>query len=316
MTKIAVIAHRRKSLGGGLDELRSLLADEGVTAPLWYEVDKSRKAPKRVRQAVEKGADLVLVWGGDGMVQRCADALAATRTPVGILPAGTANLLAGNLGIPQDLAAALRIALHGVRRPVDLGRLNKEHFAVMAGVGFDAAMVSDADRDLKDRLGRLAYVWTGLRHVGDEAVGVRIRVDGEQWYAGPASCVLLGNVSTITGGIRVFDGAEPGDGVLHVGVTTAEGAMQWARTMARVALDRSEKSPFVEITRGRRIDVRFDRSMIYELDGGERGRAKRLKAKAVPGALIVGVDPAADLGGDGQGGATATAGAVGEPARR
>jgi diacylglycerol kinase family enzyme len=293
MRKIAVIAHSRKSLGGGLAELRELLAAEGCTRPLWYEVDKSRKAPKRVAKALDRGAELVLVWGGDGMVQRCSDAVAGTGTPIGILPAGTANLLAGNLGIPRDLPDAVKIALHGPHRRIDLGRLNKEHFAVMAGVGFDAAMIADADRDLKDRFGRLAYVWTGLRHVGDEAVGVRIRVDGEKWYAGPATCVLLGNVSTITGGITVFDGAEPGDGWLHVGVTTAEGALEWARTMARVAVDRTEKSPFVQVTRARRIDVRFARPMRYELDGGERGRAKRLRAKAAPGALVVAVgDPA------------------------
>lgn len=293
MQRIAVIAHQRKSLGGGLGELRDLLDAEGFADPLWYEVDKSRKAPKRVRKALKEGADLVLVWGGDGMVQRCSDALAGTGTPVGILPAGTANLLATNLGIPQDLPAALKIALRGDYRPIDLGRVNKEHFAVMAGVGFDAAMIADADRDLKDRLGRLAYVWTGLRHVGDDAVGVRIRVDGEKWYAGPATCVLLGNVSTITGGVQVFDSAEPDDGWMHVGVTTAEGAAQWARTMARIALDRSEKSPFVQVTRGRRIDVRFSEPLVYELDGGERGRTDRLKARVVPGAVRVAVgDPA------------------------
>jgi diacylglycerol kinase family enzyme len=223
------------------------------------------------------------------MVQRCSDAVAGTGTPIGILPAGTANLLASNLGIPADLGGALKIALRPRYRAIDLGRLNKEYFAVMAGVGFDAAMIADADRDLKDRLGRLAYIWTGLRHVGDDAVGVRIGVDGQKWYEGPATCVLLGSVSNITGGIRVFDGAEPDDGRLHVGVTTAKGAAQWARTMARVALDRSEHSPFVQVTQGRRIDVRFDRPMVYELDGGERGKAKRLKARIAPGALKVAV---------------------------
>jgi diacylglycerol kinase family enzyme len=136
-------------------------------------------------------------------------------------------------------------------------------------------------------------VWTGLRHVGDDAVDVRIRVDGRKWYKGPATCVLLGNVGTITGGVRVFEDAEPDDGRLGVGVATAEGALQWARTMARVAIGRSEASPFVEVTRAQRIDVRFAKPVLYELDGGERGRVVRLKAKIVPGALTVAtVDPA------------------------
>src|SRR4051794_27729947 len=122
--KVAVVAHRRKSLGGGLDELRRLITDEGVDDLAWYEVPKSRKAPKRVRKAIEAGTDLLIVWGGDGMVQRTMDALADTRggakVPVAIIPAGTANLLATNLGIPHDLEQAVRIAFHGSRRKLDL----------------------------------------------------------------------------------------------------------------------------------------------------------------------------------------------------
>ena len=176
---VAVVAHRRKSLGGGLDELRRRLAEEGVGRPLWYEVPKSRKAPKRVRAAVADGADLVLVWGGDGMVQRCLDTLAGSDVAVGIIPAGTANLLASNLGVPEDLAEAVRIALYGRRQRLDLGRLNGEHF------------------------------------------------------------------------------------------------------------------PFVRTTRGRRIDVRLAAPVAYEMDGGTRGAARRLKVRVVPGAVTVCLPPAA-----------------------
>ena len=283
--RVAVIAHRKKSIGGGLDELRKLIADEGFDDPIWHEVSKSRKARKRARRAVKEGADLVLVWGGDGMVQRCVDGLAGSDAAVAIIPAGTANQLAGNLGIPTDLREAVRIAFHGSRRRLDLGKLNGEHFAVMAGAGFDAQMVSDADHGLKDRAGRLAYVLTGLRHVRDKPVPTKIRVDGRKWFDGPATCVLFGNVGTITGGIRAFDDARPDDGYLDVGVATAEGALQWARTLGRAAAGRTERSPFVEMTQGRVIDVKFAEPLAYELDGGERGSSKRLKATIVPAAL-------------------------------
>ncbi|MEV1287710.1 diacylglycerol kinase family protein [Micromonospora sp. NPDC049679] len=285
--RIAVVAHRKKSLGGGLDELRRLIIDEGVDDLLWYEVPKSKKARKKARKAVREGADLVFVWGGDGMVQRCMDALAGSDAVVAIIPAGTANLLASNLGIPRDLPEAVRIAFHGARRRLDLGRLNGEHFAVMAGAGFDAEMIGEADRDLKDRVGRLAYVWTGLRHIKDGSVRTTIHVDGQKWFDGDASCVLLGNVSTITGGIRAFDDARPDDGWLQVGVTTADGALQWARTLGRMITSRSERSPFVRITRAKKIKVRLDASVPYELDGGDREPTRRLKARVVPDAITV-----------------------------
>ncbi len=282
--RVAVIAHRKKSLGGGLDELRKMIADEGFD-PSWHEVSKSRKARKRARRTLKDGIDLVLVWGGDGMVQRCVDALAGSDAAVAIIPAGTANQLAGNLGIPTDLAEAVRIAFHGSRRRLDLGKLNGEHFAVMAGAGFDAEMITDADRGLKDRAGRAAYVLTGLRHVRDEPVPTKIRVDGRKWFKGPATCVLFGNVGTITGGIHAFDDARPDDGNLDVGVVTAQGALQWARTLGRAAAGRSERSPFVEMTQGRTFEVKFAERLTYELDGGERGSSKRLQASVVPAAL-------------------------------
>ena len=215
MTRVAVVAHRKKTLGGGLDELRRRLTDEGVTGLLWYEVPKSRKAPKKARKAVRNGAELVLIWGGDGMVQHCVDALAGWDGVAAIIPAGTANLLATNLDIPQDLEQAVRIALHGQHRRLDLGRVNGQHFAVMAGAGFDAEMIADADRKLKDSAGKFAYVWTGLRHVRDEVMPMRIRVDGQEWFDGEASCVLLGNVSTITGGDRGHDVRTRRWGVRH-----------------------------------------------------------------------------------------------------
>jgi diacylglycerol kinase (ATP) len=285
--KVAVVAHTGKTLGEGLPALRRALADEGVVEPLWYEVPKSRKAPKRALKAREKGADLIFVWGGDGMVQRCADALAGTGATMAILPAGTANLFATNLGIPEDLAEAVRVGVHGRRRRLDLGKVNGEHFAVMAGAGFDGEMIRDADKGLKNRLGRLSYAWTGARHVRDTAVPMRVEVDGAEWFAGAASCVLLGNVGMITGGIRAFDDARPDSGRLEVGVATAEGAWEWARTLGRMAAGRSDSSPFVKITSGRRVKVRMAAPLTYELDGGARKAVRKLNAKAVPGAITV-----------------------------
>src|SRR6185369_15432547 len=82
MTRVAVIAHRRKTVGGGLPELRRVLEERGVTDVFWREVGKSRFAPTEVRKALARKVDLVFVWGGDGMVQRCIDVLAGTEATV------------------------------------------------------------------------------------------------------------------------------------------------------------------------------------------------------------------------------------------
>jgi YegS/Rv2252/BmrU family lipid kinase len=288
---IAVVAHQRKKLDGGLDELRRRITDSGVEKLIWAEVPKSRKAPKQVRKAIAAGVDLLVVWGGDGMVQRSLDVLAhekgGSKIPVAIMPAGTGNLLATNLGIPANLEKAVDIALHGRRHRIDLGKLEGEYFGVMAGIGFDGAMIHDADRKMKDRLGKLAYVWTGLRHVNGEAATARILVDGVKWFDDEASCVLIGNVGTITGGINAFDDAKPDDGWLDVGVATAQGALQWARALGTMAVGRSDRSPFVRTTRARRIDVKLKSKMEYELDGGARTKTKSFSATVAPGAVKI-----------------------------
>ncbi|MBA3689956.1 MAG: diacylglycerol kinase family lipid kinase [Actinobacteria bacterium] len=282
-----MIAHARKVLGGGLTELRKTLADEGVAEPLWYEVGKSKEAPRFIRKAKKKGADLVFVWGGDGMVQRCVDELAGTDTAIAILPAGTANLFATNLDIPDDLATAVRIGLHGERRVLDVGVLNGEHFAVMAGVGFDALMIRDAGTGLKDKVGQLAYVWTGAKHLRETPMRVNIRVDGAKWFKGEASCVLVGNVGKVIGGLSVFEGSRPDDGRLEVGLVTAKGLVDWARTAGRTALGQPEASPFVETITATDIDVQLKTPMVYELDGGDRKATKRLRIEVKPAAITV-----------------------------
>jgi YegS/Rv2252/BmrU family lipid kinase len=287
MTTIAVVAHSGKTLGGGLVELRELLAREGFADPVWYEVSKSRKAPRRARQAVEQGADLLLVWGGDGMVQRCADAVANSGVALGVLPAGTANLLATNLGIPMDLEEALQVGLHGTRRALDSGTVNGEHFVVMAGSGFDARMIAESSRSLKDNLGRLAYVWTGLRALSRPPTTCRVEVDGRLYLQGKVSMLLVGNVGRLFGGVTVFEKARPDDGVLEVAVVTAAGRAQWARAVARVAAGHAEKSPYVHLTSGRRIRVDLAKAVPYELDGGERPATKKLRIKVRPSSVTV-----------------------------
>lgn len=289
--RVAVVAHSRKTLGGGLDELRRRITDQKIDKLFWYEVPKSSKAPKEVRKAIKANADLLVVWGGDGIVQRSIDTLAREKSgrkiPLAIMPAGTGNLLAGNLGVPVDLEKAVDVAFQGKRRRIDLGRLNGEYFAVMAGVGFDGAMIKDADRSMKDRLGKLAYVWTGLRHVNGAKPMAKVQVDGTTWFDDEASCVLVGNVGCITGGIPAFDDAKPDDGWLDVGVATAQGAAEWARALGTMALSRSTRSPFVHMTRARRVDVKLQSKLEYELDGGAREAVKKLTVRVAPGAVKI-----------------------------
>jgi YegS/Rv2252/BmrU family lipid kinase len=290
--KVAVVAHSGKTLGGGLLELRRLLEAQGITDLFWCEVPKSRKAPAQVKRALEQGAELVFAWGGDGMVQRCVDVLAGTDASLAIVPAGTANLLASNLGIPQDIEQAVALGLHGERRRFDLGNFNGERFAVMAGAGIDAAMIRDAG-GLKDKIGRVAYVWSGAKNLRLKAFDARIKVDGVSWFKGKATCILLGNVGDLFAGVEAFAGARPDDGMLELGVVTADGLVQWTRAIARTALGTATSSPFVQATKAHSVTAKLSRKVLYELDGGDRMKVKSFKVTIEPAAVSICVPGAA-----------------------
>lgn len=296
--RVAVVAHAEKRLGGGLAELRRVLEARGVADPLWYEVTKAKHAPDRAQRALDDGAELVFAWGGDGTVRRCMGVLAGTDACLAVLPAGTANLFATNLDIPADIEEAVEIGLHGERTRIDVGSFSGERFGVMAGVGFDAEMIRGSE-DLKERLGRLAYVWSGSRNLREDAFEAEIRVDGLDWFDGRATCILLGNVGDLFGGVTVFPDARPDDGQLELGVVTAEGLVQWTRTLARTAAGDPTLSPFVRATRAREVKVRLDRKVRYELDGGDRTKVKTFKATVEPGALRLCVRRRPDEGGSG-----------------
>jgi diacylglycerol kinase (ATP) len=287
MSSVAVIAHSGKSLDGGLPALRRALENNGISDPLWHEVAKSRQAPKQVRSALEQGADLIFVWGGDGMVQRCVDVVAGSDATLAIVPAGTANLFASNLGIPKHIDAAVEVGLNGGRRKLDVGRMNGEMFAVMAGVGFDARVIRDATPRMKHALGRSAYVWAGAKNLRAKPFEARIVVDGQEWYEGVASLVLFGNVGNAFAGVKAFDDAHPDDGLLEIGVGSADGVVEWGRTLARSAFSSAKKSRFVHMTKGRSAQVKLSRKVLYELDGGDRVKKRSFRVDVQPGAVTV-----------------------------
>jgi diacylglycerol kinase (ATP) len=288
--KVAVVAHAGKALGGGLPELRRVLEASGVAEPLWYEVPKAKKAPEQCERALAEGAELVFAWGGDGTVRRCVGVLAGTSARLAIVPAGTANLFATNLGIPADIEQAVAIGLRGDTRAIDVGSFAGERFAVMAGAGFDAAMIRDAD-NLKERIGRAAYVFSGTKNLPAKGFGTHIRVDGADWYDGEASCILLGNLGDVFGGVEVFPDARPDDGLLELGIVTASNRREWTRTLARTAAGDPARSPFVRVTKAKKVKVKLDRKVRYELDGGDRRKVKSFKVKVEKGALNVCVAP-------------------------
>jgi diacylglycerol kinase (ATP) len=291
---VGVLVNQGKSVAGeGLEELRAALADNGCADPPWREVPKSKHAPAAVIELIaDHRVDRLLVWGGDGTVRRCITTLLSgghDHVAIGILPAGTGNLLASNLGIPIDLRAAVDVALNGTPEPIDVGVVNgDQYFAVMAGAGFDALLIAEADDSgLKSRFGKLGYVWAGVRHRHVSPAQASISVDGAPWYTGSATTVIVGNVGRLIGGVTAFPEADPADGRLDVGVVEVRTATDWLRLVGAALTHRVASSPLTEVTTASDVVIEFDRTLPWQADGGDRDRLARLEIRCEPRAIRV-----------------------------
>jgi diacylglycerol kinase (ATP) len=165
--------------------------------------------------------------------------------------------------------------------------MNGEHFAVMGGTGFDALMIKDADDEVKEKLGRVGYVRATIRSTKMSPIKMTVELDGRTWFSGKATCVLVGNVGTILGGITAFADASPTDGRLDVGVLQAKSRADWVRVAARSVTGRIDRSPFVDVATAKKIKIELKTKTPWQVDGGDQTPAKKFKIRCVPGAVRI-----------------------------
>ncbi|HZB58104.1 MAG TPA: diacylglycerol kinase family protein, partial [Actinomycetota bacterium] len=168
---------------------------------LWLETTREDPGQGLTAKAVAEGVDLVMAQGGDGTVMACVTGLAGTEVPLAVLPGGTGNLLATNFDIPSELDEAVEVAIEGDRVRLDVAAMDDDRFVVMGGIGFDAAMLRDADPRLKETLGAVAYVLSGFKHLRRRVSRFQLRLDDQPPIERTGQGVLIGNLGRLQGGL-------------------------------------------------------------------------------------------------------------------
>jgi len=212
--------------------------------------------------------------------------VAGSGIPLGVLPAGTGNLLARNLGLPRNPEAALAAALTGADRRLDMGSANGRPFVAMAGIGFDAQLLDSTGEPVKKRLGWAAYALSALRHLQSRPVRASLRADGGPVLRRRASSVIVGNVGSLQGGVALLPEARPDDGLLDLMVLTAHGWAGWLALTMDVLL-RRDRTRHIARVQFRQLRVDLDRPQLWELDGEVMGSTRALLIVVQPGALLV-----------------------------
>jgi diacylglycerol kinase family enzyme len=273
-------------LDGRRREICAALADAGWPEPLWLETSPEDPGCGQTEKAVAEGAGVVFACGGDGTVMACAGVLAGTGVALAILPSGTGNLLATNLGLPSDVADGIAMATGGQRRLIDVGVVGDRCFTVMAGMGFDAQMLDATPEPMKKRFGWVAYAIAGAKHLRSRRMRVRLTLDGGAPLRRRARTVLIGNVGRLQGGIPLLPAAEPDDGYLDVAVLTPRTLGHWL-ALAWGVIRRRRGVSSMETFRARRIEVDSDRVQPRELDGDVIEPGRQLSVTIRPASLCL-----------------------------
>lgn len=264
----------------------------GYAEPRWLETTPDDPGYAMTTEAREAQVDLVVVAGGDGTVRIVAAGLAGTGIPLGIVPAGTGNLLARNLSLPLEADAALDVICAGNTHPIDMIVLTVDdhephRFMVMAGTGLDAVIMDETNDALKSAIGPAAYFVAATKAVGRLPVAVRIKVDGHRSHRRRCMICLIGNVGQLTGGIHLMPQARPDDGLLDVYVASPHRFKHWVKTLLRLITRRPQADDHVDVWVGKRVEIELSHPDTYQLDGDVEGECRRMVAEVDPGSLVV-----------------------------
>jgi diacylglycerol kinase (ATP) len=286
MTYLAVITNTKKLEPGDRKRLRAAIDDAPFAKVEWFPIQKGSAAKDAAAKALADGADIVLACGGDGTVRAAAEALVGSDSALAVMPTGTANQFANAMSMPSDVKEILSLLASGQTRTIDTGRCNGMTFLVMAGIGFDAALIDAADDD-KERLGMVAYLRAGAKEARQRRpFPAKIWIDDDKVFDGDASCVLVANIGTLKG-FEAFPDAVPTDGTLDAAIVTASGVRDWAGLMVSAIRHKQHLSGRADLHAGKTITVRTPKKHRFELDGGVKGEAKKLEFEVVPNSLIV-----------------------------
>jgi YegS/Rv2252/BmrU family lipid kinase len=270
----------------------AMAAEAGWSAPTWHYTTEEDSGTGQAAAASVAGADLVMVCGGDGTVREVCAELARTGIPVGIIPAGTGNLLARNLDVPLYLRSAIDVALNGQDKAIDMVEVSGDgfedtHFMVMAGMGFDAAIMEGVNEDLKKKVGWVAYVVSGVKSLMFPAGRFEISVDGGEFTRHRARTIVVGNVGFLQAGLPLLPDAAIDDGMLDVVILHPRNFFSWIPLAWRVLLKRKHTDDLVNRMTGRTVVIKAGADTPRQLDGDSIGPGRSLTMECVHGRLLV-----------------------------
>lgn len=283
-----------------LRRLCGLVAKQaGWDEPVWFETTKEDPGLGQAQQALAAGCDIVFAAGGDGTVRLVGAALAGTDVPLGLMPQGTGNLLARNLGVSVDGSATQNFArsLAGHDTRIDVGRVHatfddgtatNDTFLIMAGFGLDGDIMESTSETLKKRIGWMAYPLAGMKYFRARPERMLASFDDGAPRTKKTTTLIVGNFGRLTGGVRLMPDATGDDGHFDAVWLSADGPLQWGRLTRQILMKSRKDTDRVERVSTRRVTAKaMGQERSLELDGDVIGKARDVAMWLDDKALVV-----------------------------
>ena len=268
------------------EETMAFLQEHGWQVELWP-TDGPGDAQKLARRAVEQRISVVIAAGGDGTINEVIQGLAGSETALGVLPTGTVNVWAREMGIPLDSAKAREILVHGQTRRIDLGLVNERYFLLMVGIGFDGEVAQAVERKPLKRLGVLGYVlaalWFGPGYAG---FPLTLRVDDADPVRTRALQIVIGNTQLYGGAFKFTWLARCDDGLLDLCVVHKRGMLGRWVVVRDFALNLERRRLWVRYNTFKKVTIETKDPVAIQVDGDPAGHTPAT-FEVVPGALKV-----------------------------
>lgn len=273
----------------------------GWPDPIFLPTTVDDPGTSMAHRALDAEVDVVLAAGGDGTVRTVAEVLANTGTPLGLIPLGTGNLLARNLGAHlDDIHHSVDIALFGDQARIDMvsfatENMRGEHFrhasCVMGGAGFDAEIMSNTRDELKRQIGWMAYTEAGMRRLAVDPVWTRYSIDDGPWQTSRLRSIMAANCGVLTGGLVLVPGAKLNDGLMDVVVIAPRGPLGWVTLTSKIIFKQRHDLPSMEHYTCQKLRAEFHKPTESQIDGDGLGRITAFEAEIMPEALSLRVPP-------------------------
>jgi YegS/Rv2252/BmrU family lipid kinase len=256
-----------------------------------FETTKIKNAGVIATEQINAGAKHLVICGGDGTIMEALQVIINTNIVLGIVPLGTGNLFAQNLGITGSRKAMIERALFGTPKKIDVGRANDTIFAIIAGIGFDAEVMKEANRKLKDRFGPFAYLIIGLKILYRRPGLYSVSIDKKRQKIFRAKSIMIANMGKLQGGIEAVPNAHWQNGILRIGIIKASAFPAWLSLLGSALIGNINKSPHYTLLKGKHVEiVSLSGKKPYQCDGNHFPATRKLTVEVLPRAVSVLVD--------------------------